>query len=249
MLKKWSLRLFLGLLALIIIGLLTAPAQLLENQLTSQVSGLKITAATGRFISGEFKQLQYKNTSVNQVTWNLSLLSLLSANIGADISIDDPLFKGQLFIQQGVTGTTSIRDVNATQSLAEVAKNYRPLQLLRPQGALEWKAIALAFDNQSFKQAEGEVLWQNAQIEFNGNAYTLGTIKLSPSIENGELLLQISSDSTLELDGVINVNRNRTYKITASIKEELPANVFNAVRYFARPNGNGRLEMAMSGHW
>ena len=249
MLKKWSLRLFLGLLALIVIGLLTAPAQLLENQLTSQVSGLKTTAATGRFISGEFKQLQYKNTFVNQVTWNLSLLSLLSANIGADISIDDPLFKGQLFIQQGISGTTSISDVNATQSLAEVAKNYKPLQLLRPQGALEWKAIALTFDNQSFKQAEGEVLWQNAQIEFNGNAYTLGTIKLSPSIENGELLLQISSDSTLELDGVIKVNRNRTYKLTASIKEQLPANVFNAVRYFARPNGNGRLEMTMSGRW
>jgi hypothetical protein len=249
LLKIWSLRLSFGLLAVIVIGLLTAPAQLLENLLTSQVSGLKTTAATGRFVSGEFKQLQYQNTTVNQVTWDLSLLSLLTANIGAELSIDDALFKGQLFIEQSISGGTSVSDVNATQSLVEIANNYRPLRLLRPKGALEWKAIALSFNSQSFEQAEGEILWKNAQIEFNGNPYSLGTMTLSPSVENGELLLQISSDSTFDLEGVIKVNRNRTYKLNASIKENLPANVFNAVRYFARPNGNGRLEMIMSGHW
>ena len=249
MLKTWSLRLSLGLMALIIIGLFTAPAQLLENQLTSQVSGLKTTAATGRFVSGGFEQIQYQNTTVNQITWNLSLLSLLTANIGADININDPLFNGQLFIQQGVSGSTSISDVNATQSLVALAKNYSPLRLLRPKGFLEWKAIALAFDSQSFEQTEGEILWQNAQIDFNSSPFSLGTIKLTPSIENGELLLQLSSDSILELNGVISVNRNRTYKFSASIKEQLPANILNAVRYFARPNGNGRLEMTMSGRW
>ncbi|MFT5450644.1 MAG: hypothetical protein ACI9N9_000121 [Enterobacterales bacterium] len=249
MLKKWSLRLFLGLIALIIIGLFTAPAQLLESQLTSQIPGLKTTTVTGRLVSGEFKQLQYKKTTLNQVTWDLSLLSLLSANIGADISIDDPLFKGQLFIQQGVSGSTSISAVNATQSLVEVAKNYSPLRLLSPKGVLEWQAIALSFDNQAFEQADGEILWKNAQIAFNGNPFTLGTIKLSPSIENGELLLQLSSDSQLDLEGIIKVNRNRTYQLSTSIKEELPTNIFNAVRYFARPNGNGRLEMTMSGRW
>ena len=123
------------------------------------------------------------------------------------------------------------------------------MKLLRPKGALEWKAFALSFDNQSFEQAEGEILLQNAQIEFNGKPFILGTIKLSPSVENGELFLHISSDANLELEGVIKVNRNRTYKLSASIKEDLPANIFNAVRFFARPNGNGRLEMTISRRW
>jgi hypothetical protein len=229
--------------------LLTAPARLIENQITSQVSGLKTSPASGRLVSGGFKKLQYLNTTVNHITWNLSLLSLLTANIGADININDPLFNGQLFIQQGISGNTSISDVNATQSLAAIAQNYRPLGLLQPKGTLEWKAIALSFDNQSFEQTDGELLWQNAQIDFNGSPFTLGDIKLTPTIENGELLLHLSSDPKLELNGVIAVNRNRTYKLSASIKEQLPVNIFNAVRYFARPNGNGRLEMTMSGRW
>lgn len=249
MLKKWSLRLSLGLIFLIIIGFFTAPAQLLENQLTSQIRGLKTSTATGRFVSGEFKQLQYKKTTINQLSWNLSILSLFTAKVGAEISIDDAQFRGQFFIQQGISGSTSISDVNGSQSLIEIAKNYAPFQLLRPKGSIEWKGIAVSFNEQSFEQAEGTIRWPNAQIEFNGKPFTLGTIQLSPVVESGALVLRLSSDPNLELDGAITVNRDRTFTLSASIKETLPPNIFNAVRYFARSNGNGRLVMTFSGRW
>lgn len=249
MLKKWLLRTVIGLLIIIVTLAVTAPARVLESQLISQIPNLNVLSSSGRLWSGQFQQVVYQQQSIKHLAWNLSFFSLLKAAIGAQLTIDDPVFKGSLFVEQGISGTTSISEINAEQSLAELAKRYRPLQIIGPIGQLDWKDVALSWDDQVFNDAEGVIQWQNARLIVNGQQIMLGSINMTLEVENNDLLLQISSDAELDLVGSIRVKRNRRYQLTLSLKEQLPQNIYNAVRFMARPNGKGQLEFSRQGQW
>lgn len=247
MLKKWLPRLLLGLIFLFTLLLITAPAKLLENQLTSSVPGLRVQGTTGRSLSGQFRQLQYQSILLEQVSWDLALSSLLTGNLGANIQVNDALFSGSFFIEQDFSGHTLISNINATQSMEALVDLNAALQFLTPFGHVNWTDVSLGFDQKNFNQAQGNIQWKNARITVSGEAFTLGSIRLDLSIENNQLVLNLSSDPTLDLQGIIKLNRNGGYQLDMSIKEELPANIYNTIRLMARPDGNGRLEFSLKG--
>lgn len=248
LLKKWILRIVAGLLLLLVALFITAPANLLESQLTSKVTGLQTQGVSGGFWSGQFQQVYYQGIALKQLSWNISILSLLSGKIGADITINDSLFQGALSIEKGLSETVKLSKVNAHQSVVELAKYLPALRQLHPQGELVWEDVSLSFTGKNFDLASGVIQWQNAALNIQGDRLSLGTIFLTLNTDKGDILINIhDQQSELDIKGVLRFNGDRQYQFQVNLSEQLPANISSAVRLMTRPDGKGRLTFSFSG--
>lgn len=248
LLKKWTLRIVAGLGLIVVAMLVTAPANLMENQLTTRIPDLQIQGISGGFWSGQFQQIYYQGTSFKQFSWELSLLAMLRGKIGAEISLNDPLFTGGLSFEQGFSDTLQLSKANAHQSVVALASHWLAFRMFRPEGELVWGNVSLALAGKSFEQASGVIQWQNASFNINGEPFSLGTIYLTLNADKGDLLLTISDgQSVLDLQGTLRISGDRKYLLQASLKEDLPATISNAVRLMARPDGHGRLTFTLPG--
>jgi len=246
--KKWILRIVAGLGLLVITLLLTAPADLMETQLTSRIQNLQIQGVSGGFWSGQFQQIYFRGISLNQFSWELSLLAMLRGKIGVEASLNDPLFKGAATFEQGFSNTLQLSKVNAHQSVAALASHWLAFRMFRPEGELVWKNVSLELAGKSVEQADGVIQWQNASFNINGEPFSLGTINLSLNADKGDLLLSVSDgQSVLDLQGTLRISGDRKYLLQASLKEDLPTTISNAVRLMARPDGHGRLMFTLPG--
>jgi hypothetical protein len=246
---KYTVGVVLGLLLLIVVIMIMAPSQLMESQLKSNVNGLEITSSEGGFWSGEVNGVRLQKHSIEKLSWQLSGSTLLTANLGADLKIEDPLFSGSLFAQQSISGRTHISELNGIQTVSELSRIWPMIRFVSPTGELDWNEVAIAFDNERFDLASGSVKWNNAELLINNQLVALGEVVASLDVENDDLVITLISDDKFDLQASIIVSRNNQYKITASIKEDIPTNIYNAVRFMARSDGNGRFVLNNSGRW
>jgi len=245
--KKWFLRIIIGIFLLIAGLFITAPADILVKQISS-IDGLKLQGVTGSLLSGKIQQLYFNNISLKQLTWNLSLLSFLSGKAGSDFTITDPVFTGDLTIEQSISNITYLSDINATQSVPVLAEFWRTLKFVKPQGKLDWNDAAVSLDESKFYDADGEIVWNNASISSGNNIISLGTIYIILETEDDDLLLHISDgDSVLDVQGTLRLGRDLKYQLNIDMSENLPTDINNAVRMVARPNEQGRLAISSSG--
>lgn len=249
MLKTWFLRILAGLIIAALVLLLTAPAKLMKNQLTATLPGIQITGTSGQFLAGQFKQLSYQGVNLKNLSWDLSLLSLLSAQLVADLSIEDQLFNGTLSYTQGLSDNISLSNINGLQSILEVSQLWPAIGFASPVGELVWADVSLTLNKQVFTEAEGELQLQNIAITVNGERIPLGNIRISPTISKGDLLLTLTSDRPLDIRGTVRLRRDRTYQLNASLSEQLPENIDATLRLVARPDATGRLQLNIPGRW
>ena len=248
MFKKLLPRALIALIFLSVALLLTAPAQVVERQLSSQIPGVSTEGTEGRLWSGKFARVSYQQLSVHQVGWSLSAGSLLTAKAGATITIDDVLFKGSLFVQQSLGGTSNLSDINGRQSLDALSDVLPILRFIKPSGDAIWQDVSLSFDASNYHTASGTVTWPDAILTANGQSYVLGEMMIELSAEDGKLILSLSSDQQLDLSGSIALDRKQHYDLEVSVREDLPENLYNAIRMMARPDGAGRLTFNRSGN-
>lgn len=253
MLKKWSLRILAGLIVFIIALLINAPARLLENQLTSSVPGLVMNGTRGTLFSGQSESIAYDGKSLSRLSWNISASALLTGNLATELSADDPLFKGNLFLEKGLSDGLTVSAVSGQTSIAELVRLWPSLALFKPAGNLLWNDTGLTVTSQSFADAEGDMSWNNATLSVNGSLLQLGRIHFKPVIEGDELLINLSSDSVLDLKGVLRISRDHRYLLEASLTDNLPDNIRNPIKMMARNRmdeaGNGRLVLKIPGRW
>jgi len=247
--NKWILRTVAGLTLFIVTLLMTAPADLLKEQLTSNVPNLKILGTSGGFWSGQFQQVFYQNKSIKNVSWDLSPLSLTIGKLATDLNINDPLFNGDLSVATSFSQTIYLSEINGRQSvnnLASLWSTFRPLNL---QGELSWNDVSLEISTSQFDQASGVIQWKDAALNIYGTALRLGTIDISLNTDNGDLLLTLNDDnSVLGLQGTLRFSIDKKYHLKATVKQDLPGNIRQAIQMFAKPDGNGRLSLTFSGH-
>jgi len=249
MLKKWGLRSIIGLLLLMLVVILTAPASLMKSQLTSQLPGTQFSAVSGKFLSGNFQQIRYQGVELKNLSWDVSLLSLFLADLKTNLTIDDTLFTGSLSIQRSLSGVISLTDIEARQSISELSHYSPPINALTPTGEIIWQDVNLSVDAETFSDASGEIQLNNLSINLGGQQFSLGSVKALPSIEQDDLVLTLSGDTVLEIQGTVRISRNRNYQLNISVTEQLPEQLYTALRYMARPDETGRLALNFSGRW
>jgi len=247
LIKIWLLRI-LGSILLLVTGLIfTAPAKLMVR-LIPENAGLNLQGVSGRFLSGEVLHVYYAGKSLQQLAWDVSLPSLITGKLGSTISINDPAFNGELFLEKGFSNTLSISDVNASQMVTALIEYYRPLKLLYPEGTLDWTDVSLSMDDKTVHQASGNIKWKDATLLVNNNLLTLGTINIEVSDEDGDLLLTITDqNSQLDVRGKLRLGVDKRYHLLLNLSDELPSNIKNVVLMVARPDGKGRLRMNTKG--
>jgi len=233
---------------LLIVGLLfTAPADMMVR-LTSGISGLQMYGVSGSFLSGEVEQVNYRGKSIKQLAWTVSLSSLITGKAGSHLQVDDPVFAGNVLIEQSVSNTLSLSDIKATQSVSALADYWPLLKLVYPEGELVWQDVSLSMDEKEFASAEGDINWNGASITANNRNFSLGTVNIKLDTDKGDLLLTISDqNSVLDLQGILRLSRDQQYQLKIDISEDLPTEIKNAVLMVARPDGNGRLVLNTKG--
>lgn len=247
MIKKWILRILASILLLAIGLIFTAPAEFMVRLLPAK-AGLNLQGVSGRLLSGEVLQVNYAGESLQQLTWDLSLTSLLTGKLGSDISVNDPTFRGSLYLEKGFTETVSVSEINATQLVSTLTEYYKPLKLLYPEGRLDWEDVSLSMDEKTIHQASGNIRWKDATLTINNNLLALGTINIEISDKEGDLLLTITDEnSPLDVRGKLQLGLDRRYDLQLSLSDNLPANIKNPVLMVARPDGNGRLQLNTKG--
>ncbi len=247
MIKIWLQRILVGILLLAAGIIFTAPAELMVR-LIPENAGLNLQGVNGRFLSGEALQVNYAGKSLQQLTWDVSLLSLITGKLGSTISINDPAFSGELFLEKGFSSTLSVSKVNASQMVNAVVEYFRPLKLLYPEGKLDWTDVSLSMDDKTVHQASGNIKWKDASLSINNNLLSLGIINIEVSDEEGDLLLTITDqNSQLDIRGKLHLGVDKSYHLQLSLSEELPSNIKNTVLVVAKPDGKGRLLMNTKG--
>ena len=251
--KKLILGSLAGLGFFIVALLVTAPASIIENLLITNAPSIQVQGTSGGFWSGQFQKISHRNIALNKITWDLSLFSLFTGKIGTDLSVDDPLFNGQLTLEKSLSSVT-ISNVNAQQSVTLLASYWLPIKFLSPVGKLVWSDVLVSLSDtvaeSTFTEAAGSIEWQNASLNINGETISLGTVVLQLSTDNGDLLLTVSdNNSRLNIRGTLRFSMDRKYHIQLSINDDLPTNIKNAVQMMARPDGNGRLTFSIPGRF
>lgn len=251
MLKKWILRFIAGLGFFIVALLITAPASIIESLLVKNITSVSVQGTSGGLWSGQFQKVAHRKIALKQLKWNLSLTSLFTGNIGADLSVNDPLFNGELTLEKGFS-KVSLSDINAQQSVSALARHWLPFQLLAPEGKLIWKDVSISISSTDttsvFNEAVGSIEWQNASLNINGTTVSLGTVFFQLSTDNEDLLITVSdNNSVLDIQGTLRFSMNRKYHLELSLSDDLPVNLKNAIQMMARPDGNGRLTFSLPG--
>ncbi len=245
------LRFIVGLGFFIVALLVTAPASIIEDLLIKNVPSVSVQGTSGGLWSGQFQRIAHRKIALKQLEWSLSLTSFLTGSIGANLTVNDPLFNGELSLEKGFS-KTSISDINAQQSVNALASHWLPIQLFKPTGKILWKDASISISDADkkpvFKEASGSIEWQNASLNINAETVSLGTVFLQLSTDDDDLLITISdNNSILDVQGTLRFSMNRTYRLALSLSEDLPVNIKNAVQMMARPDGNGRLTLIIPG--
>ncbi len=247
MFKKWLLRFIAGSVLLITGLLITAPADIML-QFTSGIAGLNLQGVRGNFLSGDIQQLSYRGLRLQQLSWTITPTSLLTGKLGSDIIITDPVFTGELSVEQNLNSTVFLSEINGTQSVSDLASYWQMLKFISPQGELDWQKVSLSLDEKQFYDAEGDINWNQAALSYSNKNISLGTINIKLDTEENNLLLHISDqDSVLELQGTVRLGRDMKYQLKIDMSENLPADIKSAVQMIARPNGKGRLVLSSTG--
>ncbi|MCP3673791.1 MAG: type II secretion system protein N [Gammaproteobacteria bacterium] len=249
--KKLILRFIVGLGFFIVALIITAPASIIEGLVIKNIPSINVQGTSGGLWSGQFLKVAHRKVALKELKWSLSLMSLFTGNVGVDLSINDPLFNGELTLEKGFS-KTSLSDINAQQSVTVLASHWLPIQLLSPVGSLAWKDVSISISDKDtisvFNDAEGAIEWQNASLNINGETVSLGTVFLQLSTDNDDLLITLSdNNSVLDIQGTLRFSMNRTYLLELSLSDDLPANIKSAVQMIARPDDNGRLTFSIPG--
>ena len=247
MLKKWTLRIVLGLLVLMAAIFATAPASLMKNQLMSRIPTLQINGADGYFRAGTFQLMSYRNKVVKQLSWNLSFVSLLSAKIGMQLSLNDALFKGGLFFELGNEGNIYVSNIQGTQSVDSLLSIWPVMKMFKPSGKIIWDDVNVDAQRQTIKQLSGNIQWNNAALNVYGENFNIGTVDIQLGMDKEDVLLHLSSDEILELTGTLRIKPDRKYVLQGSLSENMPVNIKNALAIMLKPEAQGRLSFNIPG--
>ncbi|MFT6268156.1 MAG: general secretion pathway protein N [Alphaproteobacteria bacterium] len=248
--KKWQwilLAVFTYLLLLIVY----MPASYMTSYLQESTQNkIRFTGVVGTLFSGNSDALSYDGLRVNNVTWNLSPLSLLLLKANLDIKGGAIRSTEQIYID----GNINISMLNPEKLKVTNARIFAPAKPLLSQVDLPVAVTASgrfrvdidSFElNQGCQQLSGNGSWLKAAVNIEGNPLDLGGFNAVLSCDPPAFAMQISPDNGIELDAKITFEKSGDYaaKGTFTIPSNFPNEVKQGASFFGESLGQGRYEL------
>ena len=156
--------------------------------------------------------------------------------------------QGKGAIAKSLFGGVSLQDVQAGLYLKDVAPMLG-LQSLSPAGVVRLNLQELQIEDGFIVSAEGNAIWQNAEIALF-KPLQLGTleIEVKPD-ENGIKGVLSDKGGPLEAQGLLNLDTEGKYNLNGSVRvrDPLKTDLNSAINAMGRPGADGKIPLKYSG--
>ena len=200
--RRWPWVL-LGLVALLVAGIATLPAELAWRYLLAgQLNGVEMAGLNGSVWRGSATELRVRGISVGALSWQLDSLALLQLAPRLDAQVSGSAVQARLQVQRLPSKALQLRNVSASLDAAWLAP-VLALPLLIPQGQVQLDVSRLDIDPDGVPQAgDLNLLWHSAALTGAAQA-DLGEVSISARGEARRWLGTISNPagSALSIDG------------------------------------------------
>lgn len=228
----------------IILIIVFAPVKLAKN-LLPQNNQLVISGMQGSVWSGEIDTIEIKGWQLQEIDYELSLISLITGNLGATGEIHRGDLKGDFFFEMIDSKNIEVGDVNVETSAINLEK-YIPFPGVELAGKISTRDFSAKLKDNKPTNLSGVTSWDNASIDLNGQKWSLGNFDIlwSTDVENNIITgaLSKSKKNKIDIDGNVTLTKNGLLEFKGSIAQSIDKTIYAAFTLFA--NGkpvNGRL--------
>ncbi len=228
----------------IILVVVFAPVKLAEN-LIPKNNSLIISGMQGSIWSGEIDTVDIMDWRLQEVNYNLSIISLLSGNLGGSGEVQAGDIKGNFSFEIEDQKNIEIVDVNIETSAINFEK-YLPFPGIELGGKVSTKDFYAQLVNQKPVVISGVTSWNNANIDLNGKKWPLGSFDIIWTTDTKTSLIVgtigKSKKNELSLDGRISLTKNGLLEFKGSISQSIDKSIYAAFSLFADGRAkSGRL--------
>ncbi|NVJ64852.1 MAG: type II secretion system protein N [Gammaproteobacteria bacterium] len=249
--KKKILGALLSVLLLAVIIVAMAPAQtvwpLIASKLPAKFQKVQTTNIQGSIWNPKIGKIRYYDLSVENVSADISVLSLLTGNLKAQINVNDFSLKldGKLS-----ANTNAIEVSNLNYELA--AQRFDPFMQFPVKslkgnltGSIEQASLQA---NGNWNNVQGIGSWQNAIIDYLEQSLALGNFEYQIKTDdtNNIILTVVDNQGVLDLKGQLTLMPNRSYQLDVSTQTQLPTDLENWIKNFGKLE-NDRYRIQWSG--
>ncbi len=228
----------------ILLVVIFAPVKLAENFIPKN-NDFQISGMQGSVWSGSIESIQAMQWNLEDIDFDLSIISLMTGNLGGYSQIHDGDITGSLEFEIKDQKNLSISNADI-EVFALKFEKYLPIKGVELNGKLSTEDLHIEVINNRPTSLSGKTLWNNASLNLNGNNWKLGDFEITwqTNSEDGTILgaLNQAKKNVLDIDGTITVTKAGLLEFKGSIAANIDKNIYAAFSLFA--NGkvqNGRL--------
>lgn len=244
--KKISIAVVVFLLTYVIFLIVLAPADKIIGQFKLP-RGVAIGQISGSIWSGKAEQVIIDNYAINKVRWDVNLTSLLMFNPSVDVTFGNRYAKGPQghATLQNLTGQPKVVDADVNIDANEVLP-YLPLPIdMTAQGKVQLTAAEFAMGKPVCEQLNGDIKWQNAQINAMDEQIDLGAFKANLGCENGAVTVDVLKDNRLGLEFTAYIAKPGRISGQGYITpgSEFPEQIKPVLSFIGKPDKQGRYRI------
>ncbi len=238
--KKIAILVSLFVLLLVVF----APVKLAEN-LIPKNSQLVISGMQGSIWSGQIDSIEIMDWQLQDIDYDLSIMSLITGNLGLSGEIHRGDIKGDFSFEVKDPKNIEISDLNIETSAINFEK-YIPFPGIELGGQVSTKDFYAQLVDQRPVMLSGVTSWDNASVDLNGQKWSLGSFDILWSTDADKNIitgmLSKNKKNKIDIDGNITLTQNGMLEFKGSISQSIDKTIYAAFSLFANGSAkNGRL--------
>ena len=245
----------LGLLSYVAFMVLLFPAAPVVDRIP--LAPVVLSGVSGPLWSGDVASVEIPNDSLptgpdnfelENVSWRLAPLKLLTGAGAAKIDFEAYGGAGEGLVAQGFSGDMSIEDFIYEADGKDLSVLLEPFA--KVGGTLSINVADMQVVNRQPQSLEATIIWKNATLE-EPLISKLGEVELTIKPDGEKHVANISSSGgQLDISGSANIEKNGDFKSDILIKPNkgAPQVVVDFLRGIARPTSNGSYKIRRTGN-
>jgi len=239
---KKKIGILIGLFIILVVAF--APARLAEGFIPKN-NDLLVGNLTGSIWSGKVDQVLVKGWNLQEIEYDLSLLSLITGSFGGNSSVHKGDLKGDFSFQIGDSKNIVLSQSNIEIDAIKFEK-YMPFPGINLDGIASTKDFSIQLIDQKPSHLSGMTSWNNANISLNGNNWPLGNFDLLWDTNQESKLITGTLSKTrknqLGIEGKVTLTKEGLFEFRGSVSVSIDQNIYAALSLFSNgPVKDGRL--------
>ncbi|MDP5213273.1 type II secretion system protein N [Pseudoalteromonas tunicata] len=211
---------------------------------------LKLGEITGSIWQGQIAQLAFEQTHIQKLAWDITPTSLLLGQLNAKVTFGQAKDVAQLS-GKGVVGYgifSGALTLNNTQVRLPLADMITALKLPLPvsvKGQLIADISQYQLGAPYCNTLAGDLLTKDVSVQGFSGWFTVESLIGELNCRDGAVTLNVEPDNELGLEIDASVQGPNQMKLAGFIKPaaSMPKDVHNAVKFFGRPDEQGRYTL------